>query len=336
MSTSVAAGLPAGAPRAGGRVIREASADQAAQWLTLFMSGEASAEQHADWQRWRAEHPDNELAWQHIEAVRTRFGGLHGTAASRSIASLDAPRQGRRKYLSVMIGAGLAGVVGVAGMSAPSVGRQLADMRTGIGERREWTLADGTRVLLNTGSAINIQFDARQRLLRLLEGEIRIVTGHDPAYADKPFVVQTAEGSLRALGTDFLVRQHAGRTELTVQQSAVEIVPARVPRAARVVQAGERTWFSPDRVAAPVGIPEDAVAWLAGRLVADEVRLADFLQELGRYRHGVLRCAPAVADLRFSGVFPLDDTERILAMLPRVLPVRLHARTRFWITVDAA
>jgi transmembrane sensor len=71
-----------------------------------------------------------------------------------------------------------------------------------------------------------------------------------------------------------------------------------------------------------------------GALVADEMRLADFLAELGRYRRGVLRCDPALADLRFSGVFPLNDTAAILAMLPQSLPVRVRTFSPYWVHLE--
>ncbi|WP_370444251.1 hypothetical protein [Candidatus Burkholderia verschuerenii] len=53
------------------------------------------------------------------------------------------------------------------------------------------------------------------------------------------------------------------------------------------------------------------------------MRLADFLSEIGRYRRGVVRCDASIADLRLSGTYPLDDTDRVLAALAHALPVRI-------------
>src|SRR3546814_7179572 len=58
------------------------------------------------------------------------------------------------------------------------------------------------------------------------------------------------------------------------------------------------------------------------------MRLEDFLNEVGRYRQGYLKCAASIADLRLSGVFRLEDTDKLLAVLPRTLPVQLRYRTR--------
>ncbi|MOA28015.1 fec operon regulator FecR [compost metagenome] len=69
-------------------------------------------------------------------------------------------------------------------------------------------------------------------------------------------------------------------------------------------------------------------------LVASQMRLADFLAELGRYRHGQLGCSERVADLRIAVSYPLDDSERILQMLEVALPVRVKQFTRYWVTVE--
>ncbi|HNR11604.1 MAG TPA: hypothetical protein PKN72_10460 [Nitrosomonas europaea] len=76
-----------------------------------------------------------------------------------------------------------------------------------------------------------------------------------------------------------------------------------------------------------------ATAWTRGLLVAERMRLEDFLAELGRYRSGVLRCDPAVRDLIVSGVYSLDDTDQSLRLLAQALPVQVQTVTRWWTIV---
>lgn len=323
----------------GGQPVSAAAADGAAEWLTTFMAGAVGEEQRARWCHWRAEHPDNDRAWLHLEAVCARLQGLHGNGAYRALSAPNTgngSHAGRRRALALLAGVGVAGLAGWHLHRSTGWQSLVADLRTGVGERRTWTLDDGTRLVLNTASAVDVRFDGKQRLLVLVAGEISVVTGHQ--HGDRrPFGVQTAQGSVRALGTAFTVRQRDGRTDVAVQRSAVALAPAHAQARAAplVLGAGQRTWFSADRVAPPLAAGSDEIAWTLGSLVADDMRLADFLEELGRYRRGVLRCHPAVADLRFSAVFPLQDTDRILAMLPNSLPVRVRLHTRYWVSVAA-
>lgn len=333
---------PSTLPMAGGQPISEAVADQAAEWLTVLMSGAAGDAERQRWQQWRGAHPDHERAWRHIETVTQRLKLLDASAGYQALspyghaAGLKPP--GRRKALKLLLWGGAVGVTGVLASRTQAWQQQVADYRTGTGEQRSVTLADGSRIVLNTASAIDVRFDARSRLLRLVAGDILVVTvqaRRDVAHAaddPRPFVVETAEGRIRALGTRFSVRQQDGYTAVGVQESAVEITPVD-GGARRILRAGERASFTRRAIETPQALGASDEAWTRGQIVAENTRLDEFLAELDRYRPGVLRCDPAVAGLRLSGVFPLQDIDRILATLPSVLPVRVQQRTRWWILV---
>ncbi|CAD0352947.1 FecR domain-containing protein [Xanthomonas hortorum] len=327
---------------AGGQPISVQVADQAAEWLTLLMSGTASEAQLQRWQQWRDAHPDHARAWAHIESVTGRLKALTPQAAYRSLSPYAGTNgqasPGRRKALNLLLWGGVAGATGVLASRTQPWQRVTADYVTATGERRDLQLQDGSRITLNTRSAIDVRFDAQQRLLQLLAGEIMVTTGHalGAGHDARPFVVRTAQGDIRALGTRFCVRQDEGDTQVSVLESAVEVRPQAGAQAARRVHAGEQCRFTAEALGAIAPVDAQAAAWVRGQLIADELRLDAFVAELDRYRPGRLRCDPAVGALRVSGVFPLDDTERILAMLPSVLPVKVSQRSRYWVTVQAA
>ncbi|MNP76958.1 fec operon regulator FecR [compost metagenome] len=67
--------------------------------------------------------------------------------------------------------------------------------------------------------------------------------------------------------------------------------------------------------------------------MAQNQPLGDFLRELGTYRPGVLRWALELESLRITGSFRLEDTDRVLALLAASLPLEVHSRTRYWVTL---
>lgn len=309
------------------------AAHEAALWLVKLRSEDCSAHQQLEWQAWRSSDPAHEAAWQRAEMLCHSMGLLPPSAGMRVLDRKT--RSGRRatiKTVAALIAAGplLWGADHLAGGPA-----WRADVRTAKGEIRPLTLDDSTRLVLNTDTAIDIAYTAQERLIRLRSGEIHIETAPDTASPARPFLVQTEQGRLRALGTRFTVRQQV-RTQLAVMQGAVECRPAHADAATRIIQAGQQASFDENSISASMPLAPHADAWTKGVLVADNMPLANLLAELGRYRHGVLRCDPVLASLPVSATFQLKDPDNILHLLQRSLPIRLRQRTRFWITIEPA
>ncbi len=200
------------------------------------------------------------------------------------------------------------------------------------------TLADGSRLTLNTDTAIDVLFDSQQRLVHLREGEILVQTAPDTAALPRPFLVSTPQGRMQALGTRFTVREMSLRTHLAVLEGAVKVTLAHdTPGAPLIVNAGQRTDFSAQTLGGVDPNDRNVGAWVQGMLMADNMRLADLLVELARYRRGFVRCEPAIADLRVSGAFPISDTQRTLNMLAHTYPVLVTGHLNgYWVTLSAA
>jgi transmembrane sensor len=210
----------------------------------------------------------------------------------------------------------------------------MADQRTGTGERRRLRLDDGTQLQLNTATAVDVRYSENLREVRLLQGELQIETARD--LLARPFVVHTAEGSIRALGTRFVVRREADQTQVSVQEHAVEVRCASVPGSAVRVEAGQQVRLRQDTIEPLQRANPQADAWTRDMLVVNDWRLGEFIHELRRYRPGHLGCDPAVAALRISGAFHLASTDTILENLTSTLPVRIRRFSRFWTSVEPA
>lgn len=311
--------------------------DAAVEWLVHLWSGTATAESRSAWLRWRAAHPQHEQAWQHIEATHARLRGHGATGlltATTAVATLAGPASPRRRHALRAIG-GLAagGVAAWLGYEQRPWRGWGADLRTAKGEQRSTTLPDGTRIVLDTASALDVRYTGGLRRLQLREGEVFITTAHDPVAVPRPFVVDTPAGRIRALGTRFTVRHEGDASEVAVYEGAVELSPLNQPDATVRVAADQSARLAPGAATVPTASATEPPGWTEGVLVASNMRLADFVAELRRYRSGVITLSPEVAHLRLSGVFPLADTDRILQAVAQVLPVHVRIPVRYWVRI---
>lgn len=304
---------------------------EAAGWLVRVQSENLSAADHAALDRWRARSTDHEAAWQRAEAMLRGFGQVPPRLGGQVLRQAD--RVQRRQVVRLLSGLVVLAPAAWLGVRELPWREWRADLRTSTGEQRRVELADGTQLVLNTASAVDIDYTPSQRVVWLRAGEILLTTGHDAAPVSRPFLVQTAQGSLLALGTRFMVRDEGDRVRVAVFDGAVEVRPAHADASAVVLAAGQQTVFTTAGADAPAPADQMAATWVDGMLTVRNWRLTDLVDELGRYRRGVLRCDPAVAGLRVSGAFPLNDIDASLRLLEATLPVRVSRLTPWWTTV---
>lgn len=297
-------------------------AEQAVHWLLEIQDGPLSPRQQQAWQQWLNAHSEHRRAWEHIQRVNQRLSGLSSPLAH---STLNAPKSRSRRQalkLLLILGAGSAATWGLREPLMP----MLADYRSPIGQRRKLQLEDGSQLQLNTNTSVDVRLEAGQRLIRLLDGEIMLTSSNG-------LHLQTAQGLLRSASARLNVRQLRNRTQVAVFAGRVELTANS--GAALSIGANQQLAFTDQHWDTPRALDANSGAWTDGMLVATQMRLADFLDELGRYRRGQLNCDPHVADLLISGSYPLDDSERILELLEISLPVKVQRFTRYWVTVQA-
>lgn len=332
--------LPLSAPAAS-----HAAMEEAADWFVRLRSS-ASVQESRAWQSWLDASADHRHAWSYVEAVSRRFLPIQTAAeAPPAAAALHTVRAGRerrasRRQVLSGVAAGVATLAGtgtlgwLAWRHTPLPGLALAwsaEHRTATGEVRQLALPDGSQLWLGSATALDTDYRPTLRRLRLHAGEALIQTAHD---ATRPFVLDTAQGRLRALGTRFSVRMDGDTTLAAVQQGAIEIRTARSGHT-HVLQAGRQTRFSteaivPDAVADPA-----RESWTRGVLLASDLPLGELVAELARYQRGHIGVSPEVAGLRVLGGYPLHDTGRALAMLEAVLPIRVSRPLPWWTRIEA-
>ncbi len=306
--------------------------DHATRWYVLLRSGQATA---GDWQRyeqWRAADPRHDALCRQLE---TRLGVFQipqaqGVSGKVLQQALDAPSSRRHVLQVALAGAGVA--VGAAFLAKPmGLSDLAADIRTGTGERRTVTLDDGSELLLNAQSAADIQFNPQRRLVRLREGELLARVASDRL---RPFLIQTQQTRLRAYGKRFLVREREGQGQVVALDGAVEIDNRHGERLQ--LAAGHEVHYDRDGFGPVEASSSGATAWVDGFLQVRDRPLAEVIEALRPYHTGVLRLDPAVAELRVSGLYRLDNPQQILDTLARTLPIHITRRTGLWVTVSAS
>lgn len=312
----------------------------AAAWLSLRDRGMSAAET-AEFVRWLQQDPQHAAVFAELDQVWKdfdRLGAVPATSAgvSEPDGDLLAPRVRPRRHRTLAwtaLGAAAAAAMVLLTFFQIRAPRPTAE--TAVGAFQKLDLPDGSVAQLNTDTAIETNFSARERRVRVVRGEVFFTVTKDPS---RPFIVTAGAVAVRAIGTAFNVRQRESAVEVLVAEGrvrvddatkgqsllapvgdsvepsvlvagerAVVVVPARSSAASPVVAKVEKVTASE---------VQRALAWQERRLEFDSTPLADVVREFNRYNRRQLVIADAqLAAKRFSGTFRADGYESLVRLL---------------------
>ncbi|EHH06033.1 FecR iron sensor protein [Agrobacterium tumefaciens CCNWGS0286] len=288
--------------------------EEAALWVARMQSKDATEAERAAFHVWLRADAAHAAAYEEMQSLWGELG---------EIDLAPAERQKRRRPRRAML-AGLASLclIGLAALFAEKSGlkdRWLADYYTGIGETRVLALEDGSRISLNTDTAIAVHYSQKERRITLLRGEAYFDVAKNP---ERPFIVEDGALTAKALGTHYSVRTGNGALpqEVQVEEGRVEVTTGAE---VAVLTPGEAVTLGGDgRLVRARKDVANSMAWRVGKLVFSGQPLREVLDILSQYRRGrIVILDEAAAKQRVSGIFDLKDTDQALTILEESLPV---------------
>ena len=317
---------------------RQSIDEQAADWILRLHEEGFCDDVRQDFERWKQQSPQHAGAALRMQDVINRLLALREQSVPAK-AALNAAFAGRKavtprkQALRALLIAGCLALPTTLILKSHYPEHWLADISTGPNDWKTQRLADNSTITLSGTSALNVHFDAQERRIELLQGEVLIEVAHDSA---RPFLVQTAQGSMRALGTRFVVKRQGDTTVLSMLQSRVAAQSANEQQTLEV-GAGSQALIRRNSVelsgtVSPASINQ---AWERHQLVVENQPLPQVLDEISRHRRGHLQFdRTALAGLRVSAVLPLDDTDRALQLIADTLPLQIKTYTPWLIVIS--
>jgi transmembrane sensor len=294
-----------------GKQDHAARLEAAASWYAELQDESALPE---DWQRFLAweRDPANAAAFREIEAS---LNLLDRTRLARGRAKRAAP--GRP---SVWAGAAAAAALLVAGAAflvpAPPAPVPGTVYSTRIGEQRRIDLEDGSAVLLNTDTSIEVAFSGEARRVRLSQGQALF----DVETGAVPFIVEAAGNQTTALGTEFEIFLRPEGLAVTLVEGSVRVAPMG-QAGGDMLAPGQQLQVNQDGTRQMIDVDADAVTgWQGGMIQFADVTLAEAVEEMNRYSAVKLRIDdPQLSGERLSGVFRAGDQDLFAQALGQYL-----------------
>ena len=299
----------------------------AAAWFARMRADDVGERERREFQRWLAEEPRHRRVYEHLEMLWSDLGAhagtqeiatrLHAISARRFQATRRRPP--RRHVAAWSVAASLLIAALVTGAVFWSARQPTSNLyTTGTGERRTLVLQDGSHVTLDTDTRLSVALSPRTRQLTLGHGRAFFQVAKDP---DRPFLVTTPDGIVRATGTQFSVYEHNDAVEVTLVEGHVIVTPdhsADHRGDVIAMRAGQRLLMGkgyPTPLLEPAQANTDT-AWLSGKLVFDDAPLPSAIAEFNRYTTDKIVIGDdSLRSIHVTGVFRTDDNRGFIDAL---------------------
>ena len=283
---------------------------QAADWMQRRHFWMWNAQDQEQLDAWLNETPAHLVSYLRLEAAFNRADRL---AALRRPLSTHLARFARKDWWSALSRAAV-GFIIVAGLGATALQfltpPNAKTYSASIGERKNITLADGSRIELNTNTVLRVAVSMTQRKVWFDKGEAYFEIHHD---ATHPFVVITGDHRITDLGTEFLVRKDGRRVEVALVEGRARLDTASTwhPSQSALLTPGDVVVATVDSMSLmkkSSTLLGDELGWRHGLLIFRDTALTDAAAEFNRYNtHKIVIADQAVARLVVGGTITAND-----------------------------
>lgn len=284
---------------------------EASGWYYRLQAEDVTAQERDAFAAWLAGGAEQMQAWDDVQAM---LGALREPARQVRAAQRAQWRKPRVRVWASAAAVLLA--VGLLTFSTPWPDRWRADYATATGEARTLNLADGSKIELNTDTAVTVDLGQNERRVQLLRGEAWFEVSADAA---RPFVIRSGDGWVKVVGTRFSVSRQGDRTRVRVAQGKVQVSAGAEQTV--LLEPGRGVDYGNDHLGAVTAFDGAAeFAWRQRQLVFRQQPLADVVDELNRYWPGqTLVLGEALRERKVSGVFEIDKPDAVLRALKHTL-----------------
>lgn len=301
---------------------------QAAYWFTRMNSGEASEQEQYEFTKWLNENPANAQNYRYVRYFcDASFLSTEPLPALEPVTSITDEQLSSHAwhYLwgGVLFLVGMLLVLFILQSESQPWQSTPKQVLHAFDARQEYTLKDGSLLVLNKGS--HLRYDEKRQHFYLDQGQVYFDVD---AQRQAPMTISAGDSEIRVMGTSFDVMKDGSTVRITVESGHVEVASGSLWRKrTRLLVPGQSVevddWRGMQRVTvAPVKM---RLAWVKGKFLFDNTPLPEVLTELNRYRQQALRLSPGkgLETLLFSGEFSLDEPEAVLQALLESLPIKM-------------
>ncbi len=303
---------------------QQSASDQASAWFARLHADDVTAVEQEQFKSWYGENPQHAkaydkmlLLWDRLEAPGKR---IHTRLETEQLALARQPLPGKHSYVRRLMATSALALVVLLSYQLPIYYQNWqSDYYTAPGKQLTVALDDGSRLTLNTDTALAVNLSDNQRNIELLRGEAYFQVSPDK---NRPFIVSNGTAKARAVGTAFSVKKTDDDMQVVVSEGTVEVSAGKTDAPA-LVHINQQVDYQQGHVGPVISTDiMETLAWQRGQLIFKQQPLSKVIQEVNRYRNGqIMILNPKLKQRIVSGVFDTADPNAVVDGIKTTLKV---------------
>lgn len=296
--------------------------------LQRYIRGDVSEEEKVRITHWLDGNPENMREYMALRKLydislwngKTQQYGKTRRNGKAQFPNREARRPSLRRLSFEILKIAAVLIIGFSGawqfLHDPADPLRMQTVHVPAGQRAELTLADGTKVWLNSRSTLRFptQFVSRSRKVEL-DGEGYFAVIHNE---NAPFTVQTSRYDIRVLGTEFNVKAYAESRsfETALLKGSVEIGTKNTEHTLRL-QPNEVARMQNGKLLTSFIQDYNYFKWKDGLFCFEDETIENLIEKMQLYYDVKIEVRrPSLLPYRYSGKFRIKDgIEHVLRVL---------------------
>jgi len=321
--------------------------EEAATWVAHMDTRALSEEERSHFKKWIGQSSQHQEIFERVSSI---WGGCdildELNYIDHEVENIDAISSVKRKnhWLQISIAASVIFTFTMLLLQTSGYFNQTQDAHfiTTVGGQKTLELVDGSTIILNTNSEIDIKITRISHTGNLSRGEAHFDVASD---MKRPFEVFAGGGVVEAVGTAFTVQLHQENVEVTVTDGVVKLLTqpetqitpvfieseneqAPALTAIAALTAGQNAvfskqiqsveWMSDDEL-------EQKLLWREGFIIFAGEPLSKVVADISRYTEIIIEIEePSLEETPIGGRFKVGDVEGLFEALENIFNVKVN------------
>lgn len=307
--------------------MKESIEEKAAYFFTCKKDG-FTKNQEKEFQTWIEESIEHKKAFEKIEKLQSLFSSLPKDTKSKISQEIHQNIKSRnsfRKFNFLKIAASVIFLIcgTLFGLNEYQTFGIKHSYQTNQ-EIKELFLPDGSKVVLDAKTKLDIKYYKDKRVVTLSDGKAFFEVSPNP---NKPFIVNANLIKVEVLGTSFEVKNEKNKVIVDVINGKVKVEQNKDDKFLQLAVLSAGNHISFDKLNGQYVLKDidtsNIASWKSGVLFFQEYSLQKAIEEFKKYQDLRVLIQKDIQKYSISGSFPSKDIDKFLFALSKIYPIKV-------------